>query len=383
MRILMIGHGFPPTQGGVETHVADLTRILSERGDTVSCLVGAADGENNSDRTHGGIRVHRRTSLRPEVLIRTQAAGQRIGDQLVGRIAADIADIGAKADLIHCHNMHHFGDHAARAVFAEAGARPVINTVHDHAGNHVLRDVLGALPWTHLIYVSHFIRDRLPSPAPGSVLHLGVPLDRFRPDGPAYAPFDRLERPVIFHPARLLEWKGVGTGLTAFARIRAGLGQGTLVLTAGSDIAEASGPARRLRDRLVIQATRDGVRDHVVFTDVPYDRMPDALRASDLVWYPTTGEEPYGLVPLEAMGCGVPVITSDSGGMAETMRHDETGLVVPRGDADTLADAAHTILTEAPLRDRLVKTAQEHVQAFDLDTYADRLRTLYADVLAR
>lgn len=378
----MIGHAFPPTVGGVETHVADLTRILSERGDTVSCLVGAGDGDDDRDETYGGIWVHRRTTLRPETLIRARDSDRRSDAELVRRIAADIADIGARADLIHCHNLHHFGDHAARAVFAESKGRPVINTVHDHAGNHVLQDVLDALPWTHLIYVSDFIRNRLPSPAPGSVLHLGVPLDRFRPDGPGYVPFDRLERPVIFHPARLLEWKGVATGLAAFTRVRATLGQGTLVLTAGSDIAEAAGPARRLRDRLVAQAARDGVRDHVVFTDVPYDRMPDALRAGDLVWYPTTGEEPYGLVPLEAMGCGVPVITSDSGGMAETMRHDETGLVVPRGDVRALADAAYAILTDQPLRDRLVKTAQEHVQAFDLHAYADRLRGLYADVLA-
>jgi len=381
MRILMIGHGFPPTQGGVETHVADLTRILSERGDRVTCLVGAADGEGDSNETHDGIPVHRRRALRPEILRRAQADDQRSGDDLVRRIATDIAEIGDDADLIHCHNLHHFGDHAARAVFKESGGRATINTVHDHAGNHVLRDVLDALPWTHLVYVSRFIRRRLPSPAPGSVLHLGVALDRFRPTGPRYEPFLGLERPVIFHPARLLDWKGVETGLAAFTRVRAALGGGTLVLTAGADIAEAAASTRRLRDRLTSRAVRDGVAPYVRFEDVPYDRMPAALRTSDLIWYPTTGEEPYGLVPLEAMACAVPVITSDSGGMTETMRPGRTGLVVPRGDPPALAEAALRVLTDNDLRERLIAGAYDHVRDFSLGAYATRLRALYARVL--
>lgn len=378
MRILMIGHGFPPTQGGVETHIADLARVLRERGDTVTCLVGATDGSGDRDEVHDRIPVHRRNALRPEILRRAQSGDRGLGEELVRRLSSDIADIGGEADLIHCHNVHHFGDHAARAVFTSANGRPAINTVHDHAGNYVLHDVLDALPWTHLIYVSHFIRRRLPSPAPASVLHLGVALDRFRPYGPAYDPFRGLERPVIFHPARLLGWKGVEAGLAAFTRVRATLGRGTLVLTAGMDIAEEPTPTRRLRDRLTTRAARDGVAGHVMFEDVPYDRMPAALRTGDLVWYPTTGEEPYGLVPLEAMACGVPVITSDSGGMTETMRPGRTGLVVPRGDPEALAAAALRVLTDRPLRERLVAGAHDHVRGFGLGAYTTRLRDLYA-----
>jgi glycosyltransferase involved in cell wall biosynthesis len=215
------------------------------------------------------------------------------------------------------------------------------------------------------------------------VLHLGVDLDRFTPSGATYPQFRELEPPVIFHPARLLGWKGVEAGLSAFTRVRTALGRGTLVLTAGADTTEEPTATRHLRELLTAQARRDGVADHVIFRDVPYGLMPAALRSSDLVWYPTTGEEPYGLVPLEAMGCSIPVVTSDSGGMAETMRHGETGLVVPRGDADALADAALAILTDPALRERLVRSAREHVRAFGLRAYTDRLRSLYARMLDR
>lgn len=381
MHILMIGHGFPPTQGGVESHIADLSHVLLARGDRVTCLVGAADGEDDSDEVRDGIPVHRRAALRPELLRRAHADDQGLGDDLVRQLSTDIGEVAEDADLIHCHNLHHFGDHAARAVFKSAGGRPAINTVHDHAGNQVLQDVLDEMPWTRLIYVSDFIRSRLPSPAPATVLHLGIDLRRFRPRGPRYDRFRALERPVIFHPARLLAWKGVETGLDAFVRVRAALGRGTLVLTAGTDIAEEPTPTRRLRERLAARADAAGVRDHVVFEDVPYDRMPAALRTSDLVWYPTTGEEPYGLVPLEAMACGVPVITTDSGGMTETMEHDRTGLVVPRSDARSLARAAETLLSDPALRTRLTTTARNHVRGFDLRTYATDLRTLYTACL--
>ncbi|HEY3682945.1 MAG TPA: glycosyltransferase family 4 protein [Streptosporangiaceae bacterium] len=377
MHILMIGHGFPPTQGGVETHIADLSHELHNRGDQVTCLVGAAEGADDSDEVHDGIAVRRRAALRPETLRRAHTGDPASGDDLVRMIAKDIAEIVDDTDLIHCHNLHHFGDHAARAVFKSAGGRPALNTVHDHAGNHVLHDVLDDLPWTRLVYVSRFIRERLPSPLPATVLHLGIDLRRFRPDGPAYAPFGGLERPVVFHPARLLAWKGVETGLDAFVRVRAALGGGTLVLTAGADIAEEQAPTLRLRDRLTAQAHTAGVAGHVRFEDVPYDGMPAALRASDLVWYPTTGEEPYGLVPLEAMACEVPVVTSDSGGMAETMRHGRTGLVVPRSDPAALAGAAVSVLGDRALRERLVAGARAHVRGFDLRAYATRLRDLY------
>lgn len=163
--------------------------------------------------------------------------------------------------------------------------------------------------------------------------------------------------------------------------MRAALGRGTLVLTAGADIAEATAPTHRLRGLLTSRAGRDGVAGHVVFEDVPYDRMPAALRTSDLIWYPTTGEEPYGLVPLEAMACAVPVVTSDSGGMTETMRPGRTGLVVPRGDTDALAEAALRVLTDRGLRARLVTGAYDHVRGFGLGAYTTRLRTLYTRVL--
>lgn len=378
MRVLLIGHGFPPTQGGVETHIADLCRELRRRGDAVACLVGATA---DADEEHDGVRVHRRAALHPATLRRAHAGDAEADADLVRLISADIADAGKEADLIHAHNLHHFGDHAARAVFASADGRPALNTVHDHAGNHVLRDVLATSSWRHLVYVSHFIRRRLPSAVPGSVLHLGIDLGRFRAGGGRYAGFRGLERPVVFHPARLLGWKGVETGLEAFVRVRRRLGHGTLVLTAGADIADETGETRRLRARLAARAREAGIGARVIFEDVPYERMPDALRASDLVWYPTTGEEPYGLVPLEAMACGAPVVTSDSGGMAETMRHGRTGLVVPRGDAGALAAAALAVLTDDGLRARLVRTAREHVRAYDLRTYTTRLRALYTHTL--
>jgi glycosyltransferase involved in cell wall biosynthesis len=72
---------------------------------------------------------------------------------------------------------------------------------------------------------------------------------------------------------------------------------------------------------------------------------------ADLVVYPTIGEEPYGLVPLEAMSCGRPVVAARSGGIAETVVDGETGYVVARGDVDALSERT-SLLLENPERAR-------------------------------
>ncbi len=102
-----------------------------------------------------------------------------------------------------------------------------------------------------------------------------------------------------------------------------------LVIVGGPDRSRAdSDPeARRLRD--LAEELGVGGRVHL-YGAVARQDMPALLRSADVVactpWY-----EPFGIVPLEAMACGIPVVASAVGGMLDTVVHDVTGRLVPRG----------------------------------------------------
>ena len=375
MRILMVAHAFPPTVGGVETHLADVTLALRRRNHEIACLVG---GDRDTDEMHTGVPVHRRTAIAP-----TRLLGARDRAALREEIADTVArmlEVGSPG-VVHLHNAHHFGAELAEGAFAAAarcrGARPaLLNSVHDHTGEHVCSGVVD-LPWDHLIYVSEFMFRALPSVRPSSTLLLGIDVATFADAGTRHPAFAELEPPVVFHPARLLRWKGVEVGMDAFLRVRAALGQGSLVLCMSEQVVGDRGEITALRDELRATARRAGAQAHVHFHEFPRDHIATAYHASDLVWYPTLEDEPYGLVPLEAMAAGVPLIVTDSGGMTETVEPGVTALVVPKGDPVALADSALRLLRDRTLRERLVRAGRRRVADFELQAFVPRLESVY------
>ena len=284
------------------------------------------------------------------------------------------------------HNAHHFAPELAQATLDYADYRPVLNSIHDRVGEHVYENVM-SFPWERIIFASHYLAASLPSDRPFTILHLGIDHNLFSAKGLSDERMVQLERPVIFHPARLLRWKGVLVGVAAFVRLRKELKRGSLVLCDSSltvdDAAEALAFCAEVRE-----AARAGnVADQVRFLQFDREGMPAAYRASDLVWYPTIDEEPFGLVPLEAMACGVPVIVSHSGGMIETITDNSTGLIVPKGDPAALAAAGLRLLRSTravqAFRRRLVAQARQELMCFSIDEYVDKLEELYRQATGR
>jgi glycosyltransferase involved in cell wall biosynthesis len=128
---------------------------------------------------------------------------------------------------------------------------------------------------------------------------------------------------------------------------------------------------------LALISTLD-LRDHVELRSVAYSEMPALYDEADIVVYPTLGEEPYGLVPLEAMSCERPIVGARSGGMTETVLHGETGYVVERGDVDSLTAYVSRLLANPALAQRLGAAGRQHVhQHFDIRRYISTLIGYY------
>lgn len=174
-----------------------------------------------------------------------------------------------------------------------------------------------------------------------SLVPCGVDLLRFATEGPIAT---RTERSRIIAVGDLLPRDGFDTVIRALPAIP----EAEFVIVGGP-------AAGRLADDPAVRALRAlaaglGVADRVVFTGaVPRDGMPAMLRSADVVTC-TRVYDALGMVALEAMACGVPVVASAVGAMVDTVVHDVTGRLVAPNRPRECAEAVTAILRDSFLR---------------------------------
>lgn len=131
------------------------------------------------------------------------------------------------------------------------------------------------------------------------------------------------------------------------------------------------------------QAKELGIADRCHFVGrVSHDQLPDAYHAMNVFAFPSTSTaEAFGLVSVEAMACGVPVVASDLPGVRTVGEDGVTGLLVPPSDAVALAAALRRILDDSSLRDRMGRASRERVLSrYSWDRQIDRLIQTYREV---
>jgi glycosyltransferase involved in cell wall biosynthesis len=209
-----------------------------------------------------------------------------------------------------------------------------------------------------------------------SVVPCGVDVGCFTPDGPREPRDPERHRLVI--ACRLVERKGVGNAVTALASLP-GV---ELHVAGGPDVAalDSDPEARRLR----ALAAELGVGDRLFLRGrVGRDEMPALLRSADAVvcvpWY-----EPFGIVPLEAMACGVPVVASAVGGQIDSVVDGVTGVHVPPRDPAALAMALGTLLDHPERRAALgAAGARRARERFAHERVAAATREIYGEVVMK
>lgn len=131
------------------------------------------------------------------------------------------------------------------------------------------------------------------------------------------------------------------------------------------------------RPRVQARAEELGVADKVVFLG-RHDSVAELLSCADVFLLPSS-KESFGLVALEAMACGAPVVASDVGGIPEVVPHGEAGFLCPVGDVDAMADAVTDILRDEELHARFVRNglaavAEKFTAEFVVPQYEDVYR---------
>jgi glycogen(starch) synthase len=184
------------------------------------------------------------------------------------------------------------------------------------------------------------------------------------------ARFAKPEERLVLLVGRLVYEKGFQLALEALPGVIERLGN-VRFMVAGSGTAEAD--LRR-------QASELGLDPYGSFLGwIGDDVLHSLYRIADLTVVPSL-YEPFGLVALEAMASGCACIVADTGGLREIVPADDrVGLRFNGGDPEHLATMVERLLTDAPLRDRLVAEASEHVLSFDWADVAKQVAALYRD----
>jgi glycosyltransferase involved in cell wall biosynthesis len=204
------------------------------------------------------------------------------------------------------------------------------------------------------------------------VVPSGVNVDRFTPTGPTV---ERADRPRILSAGRMVERKGFADLIRALRRVP----DAELVIIGGPPAAElADDPVAAGLSRL---ADKLGVAGRVrMVGSVPREDMPAWYRSADAVvcspWY-----EPFGLTPLEAMACGVPVVAYAVGGLAESVIDGVTGILVPARDVRGLATALRTVIGDEVRRMSYASAAVDRVRSrYTWERTAADIERVYAVV---
>lgn len=389
MKILMVSWEYPPVVvGGLGRHVHHLATALAEAGHEVVVL--SRRPSNTDPSTHPttddiaeGVRVvaaahdPHEFDFGSDMMAWTLAMGHsmvRTGLNLKTRRGRPW-----RPDVVHGHDW--LVAHPAIAL-AEFFDVPLVSTIHaTEAGRHsgwvsgrISRQVHAVESWLvhesdSLITCSASMRDEVcelfgPGLAESYVIRNGIdcrrwPFARRKPrEGPAR----------LLYLGRLEYEKGIHDAIAALPRIRR-THPGTTLTVAGEGTQ---------LDWLVDEARKHKVRKATSFVGhLDHDALVDLLHTADAAVLPSH-YEPFGIVALEAAATGIPLVTSDVGGLGEAVINGHTGVSYPPRDVAALAAAVRSVLDDpAAAQQRAIAARERLTSEFEWHTIADETAQVY------
>jgi glycosyltransferase involved in cell wall biosynthesis len=397
MRILVLTSMFPPHHyGGYELLCEDVVTRWRASGHDVNVLtttmrVPGVDGPADDRAVHRDLDFYYRDSLvvRPGFIERL-----RIERQNQRSLAAALADV--RPDVVSVWHMGAMSmgllttlaRRSVPMVFVIGDLWPLYGPETDAwmrpfvrrpvAGRWAERitglpatlgEVSARAAWT---FASEWLRDvtqarSLFKPEVSAVVPHGIDLDVFRPAATSHEWHWRLA-----YMGRLDERKGVHFAVKALAH-----------LPRGASLAICGRGDPTYVDTLRSLARELGVQDRVLFGEARRNELSGRYADADVVLFPPTWEEPFGLVPLEAMACGTPLVATATGGSAEFLVDEANALIVPRADERAIAEAVLRLERNEALRSRLVSGGLATAELFGVDRFAAALEEWHRSAIDR
>lgn len=363
--------------GGVQAHIANLAAHLAAEHDVrVVAPCDDTPGEGTGPHEHrvDVVGVGRTTGVR----INQSVAPVALGPGAARRTIAALRAHGP--DVVHVHEPL---APAASLAATALGPGPLVGTFHAWS--------TGSSLYRRLALPARRIAQRLDAPLAVSPVARDFVVDALRlpdgvvdvvPNGVDVAPFRDAEplpalhdpdRPLVLFVGRLERRKGVAVAVRAWLALRETHPQARLCVV-------GDGPERTYGARMVPGSARDDVQFVGRVDDAEVSRY---FATADVFVAPALGGESFGVVLLEAMAAGVPVIASDIPGYRAVIEGDGTqaaGLLCAPGSAHALAYALRRVLDDAALRRSVTAAGRVRADAHDWPHIAARMAEIYAKV---
>jgi phosphatidylinositol alpha-mannosyltransferase len=367
LRVLVVAPYDLSMPGGVSAHIRAQARALRRRGHSVQIVgpasrpAGLVDGEI---ALGGAIAVNIQGTVSGLGLNPFRARAVR---SLLHRTPLDVVHIHEPLTPVLPWLFTVFGEHARIGTFhvhRETGHRAYA------ASAWALRLLVRRLDAR--IAVSSTARGTVARYFPGryEVIPNGIDVNRFRQVAEPPAGWPTGDRTVLF-VGRIEGRKGLPTLIEAMPLVQRRVPNARLVVV-------GDGPDREDCERLA-----DARRSNALFLGRVTDQMvPAAMQAAEIFCSPAMGGESFGVVLLEAMASGTPVIASAIDGYEQVVQTGVNGLLAPPGDPTTLADALIRLFQDQSLQRSLCREGHTTAEQYDWNRIAIRLEAAYRRVLS-
>ncbi len=386
--------------GGMNVYVRELTRHLGQKGVHVDVFTRSQDEHVPHvlhDLGYGNRVVHIPAGL--EVPLPKQELVQYL-PKFVQGIQEFSEQKGLRYDLIH---SHYWMSGVAGGMLKEMWKTPIVHMFHtlglmkqrvarlpgEAEGEYRLegeREVLriadrivaatpaelAQIQWLYQVKIDHVV-----------IIPPGVDTSRFYPIPPDEAKefigVPPCERMLLF-VGRIEPLKGIDTLIQAIAIMRK-MGVFVCLLVIGGEPNPSVETENAEMVRLKEMCEQAGLSDLVTFLGKrSQDTLPYYYSAVEAVVVPSHYES-FGMVALEAMACGAPVVASQVGGLAYLVKDGETGFTVPVDDPQALAERLALLINDQSLRQRLGRQAAQAAREYAWENIADRIINVYQDLL--
>jgi glycosyltransferase involved in cell wall biosynthesis len=346
-----------PEAGGAETHIHELLERLSIKGHQVTFLAAGFEGAK-AEENYNGLRVIRAGGAMTANFALALKARRLLRDESFDVIIEDVNKVPFFLPL--------FSTLPSLLVVPHLFGSTVFRETNPLFASYVWlmeRAVPAVFGRSGVLAISPSTRDDLVS--------RGMDAGRIQVNfcGFDAEPYNLAEvpaknaHPTLVHTGRLRKYKGADIVLRSFARIQNEMPEARLEII-------GDGPeCPQLKKLSASLGLEDSVTFHG-FVELPV--MVELLHRSHL-FLNASPKEGWGLTVVEAGACGVPTVAADSPGLRDSVRHEETGILVPYGDDRAMADAALSLLRDESRRAAMGEAAGHRARSFSWNESANQM----------
>lgn len=370
MKILMVLY-FGWEYGGGETYTLDLKEYLEKQGHTVKIFAS----DNSPEKEH--FTDYEFANFKSKLL---QIPFSFFNYRSYFAIKKAIKEF--KPDIIHIQSLD---DRVTPSIISAIKSVPVIITIHSY---NLLKPFKKNVPsplfrlyWYFKCYFnSFFLRQIQLFIAPHKYFMNLMEKENFRPNTLVYCgkklfTYSKLQykRNLLFC-GRLTKEKGINYLIQSMPRIINNFPDVKLTIA-------GSGSQRKELEYLICKLN---ISANVIFVGrINNKKLQKFYSESDIILVPSVWDEPFGLVGVEAMSVGRPVIASNVGGIPEWLDDGKTGFLVDPGNSEQIAGKVIELFSDRKLLEQMGKNARKKAEQFSIEKHANKIEKIYLEVIKK